>query len=427
MGRRVRDHRLETREGRAKLSPRQNPYWRLISTNIHLGYRKGPRGGQWYYRIYHENDYIKRTFAEADDNADANGKNVLNFDQAQEKARKEGQKIFNGNDWKDKPYTVKDAVTDYLADFKAHGKKSLYATETQINAHILPSFGDKVITNLTYEKLNTWKNKLATSDKRARTGIGSKQQFKSNNSDDPEYQRKRRSTANRIITIFKAILNHAFQTNKVTSNEAWLKLKPFKNVSAPKIRHLTEPETIRLLNACEPDFRLLVRGALLTGARYGELTTLKVNDYTNKGISIHQSKNGKPRHIHLNDEGIKFFDQLTTGRSPQEYIFTRSDGKRWGKNYQIRPLEAACHAAEITPAISFHILRHTFGSILAMRDVSLQVISTLLGHSDTRITGRHYAHLMPSYITGVLKENLPSFGETEQSNLLPLKKLTASI
>ena len=64
MGRKVRDHRLETREERTKLPSRQNPYWRLISTNIHLGYRKGPRGGQWYYRIYHENDYIKRTFAE---------------------------------------------------------------------------------------------------------------------------------------------------------------------------------------------------------------------------------------------------------------------------------------------------------------------------------------------------------------------------
>lgn len=427
MGRRVRDHRLETREGRAKLSQRQNPYWRLISTNIHLGYRKGQRGGQWYYRIYHENDYIKRTFAEADDNADANGKNILNFDQAQEKARKEGQKIINGSDWREKPYTVKDAVTDYLADFKAHGKKSLYSTETQINAHILPTFGDKVITNLTYENLTAWKNKLATSDKRTRTGIGNKQQFKTNNNDDPEYQRKRRSTANRIITIFKAILNHAFQTNKINTNETWLKLKPFKNVAEPKIRFLNELETGRLLNACEPDFRLLVRGALLTGARYGELTALRVSDYTNQSVSIHQSKSGKPRHIPLNDEGIKFFEQLITGRNSEEYIFTRADGKRWGKNYQTRPLEAACKAASIAPAISFHILRHTYGSILAMRDVSLQVISTLLGHSDTRVTGRHYAHLMPSYVADLVKQNLPGFGKTEENNVTAIFKNTAKI
>ncbi len=143
MGRMVREYRLETREARTRLKPRQNPYWRLISTNVHLGYRKGSRSGQWYYRVYHENEYIKRVFAEADDYADANGTTILSFAQAQEHARKEVHKIISGNDWHDKPYTVKDAVADYLADFKAHGKKSLYATETQIKAHILPEFSEK--------------------------------------------------------------------------------------------------------------------------------------------------------------------------------------------------------------------------------------------------------------------------------------------
>ncbi len=40
--------------------------------------------------------------------------------------------------------------------------------------------------------------------------------------------RKRRATANCIITTLKAILNHAFKTDRVKSNEAWQKLKPFK-------------------------------------------------------------------------------------------------------------------------------------------------------------------------------------------------------
>ena len=111
MGRMVREYRLETREARIRLKPRQNPYWRLISTNVHLAYRKGSRGGQWYYRVYHENEYIKRAFAEADDHADANGTTILSFAQAQEHARKEVHKIINGNDWHDKPYTVKDATT----------------------------------------------------------------------------------------------------------------------------------------------------------------------------------------------------------------------------------------------------------------------------------------------------------------------------
>lgn len=84
-------------------------------------------------------------------------------------------------------------------------------------------------------------------------------------------------------------------------------------------------------------------------------------------------------------------------------------------------IEAVCRAAKITPTINFHILRHTYGSALAMRGVPLQVIAAVLDHSDTRITHKHYAHLMPSYIADVIKENLPSFGKQEKNNIRILK------
>ncbi len=197
-----------------------------------------------------------------------------------------------------------------------------------------------------------------------------------------------------------------------------------------KIRFLSEPETIRLINAAEPHFRLLVRGALLTGARYGELTVLRASDYNhdNNSIFIQQSKSGKPRHIPLNKEGIKLFKQLIAGKNSAELIFTRANGSPWKKNFQARPLQEACKAANITPAITFHDLRHSYASILAMKGVPLQVISAVLGHSDTRITHKHYAHLMPSYIADVIREHLPDFGKTEENNIkpIPFKKLSSA-
>ena len=60
-----------------------------------------------------------------------------------------------------------------------------------------------------------------------------------------------------------------------------------------------------------------------------------------------------------------------------------------------------------------------------MKGVPLQVIAELLGHADTRITHKHYAHLMPSYVADVVRAHLPNFGETEESNVLPLSKKTA--
>ena len=77
----------------------------------------------------------------------------------------------------------------------------------------------------------------------------------------------------------------------------------------------------------------------------------------------------------------------------------------WGKSQQFRPLREACAAAAITPAISFHILRHTYGSRLARAGVPMQVIAAQLGHADTRITERHYAHLAPDHFAGVVRQS----------------------
>lgn len=421
MGRLVRDARLETREARRRLKTQKEPHWRLIVEGVHLGYYKGANGGMWYARVRREKKYYWEALAKADDNLNSTGGDILDYAQAQEKAKAFAEKILNHDNHKDiKEYTVKNATDEYLADFKANGKKSLYVTENGINAHILPHFENKVVSILTFRELNAWKNKLATTEKRLRSSkITRIQKYIPNDNSDPDYQRKRRATANRIITIFKAILNHAYNTARVPSDKEWKKLKPFKNVSEPKIRFLTESEITRLINACDTNFRMLVRGALLTGARYGELKALKIGDYNsnNHTIFIQDSKSGKPRNIPLNQEGVKFFEQLIIGKSASEFMFTRADGKKWGTSHQVRPMAAACEIAKIAPAINFHILRHTYGSSLAMRGVPLQVIAAALGHSDTRITHKHYAHLMPSYIADVIREHLPNFGETETSNV----------
>jgi integrase len=64
------------------------------------------------------------------------------------------------------------------------------------------------------------------------------------------------------------------------------------------------------------------------------------------------------------------------GRTGADRIFIRPDGKVWGKAHQQRPLALARRRASIKPAISFHVLRHTHGSALAMRGVPLPVIVT---------------------------------------------------
>ena len=151
------------------------------------------------------------------------------------------------------------------------------------------------------------------------------------------------------------------------------------------MRYLTVAEAERLINACEPDFRALVRAGLETGCRYGELTRLEVCDFNPDAstLAIRQSKSGKPRHVVLTEEGAAFFRRHCAGRSGHELMFRHGDGGAWQKSEQARPMAEACRARKIKPAISFHILRHTWASLAVMNGVPLLVVAKNLGHTDT--------------------------------------------
>ena len=55
-------------------------------------------------------------------------------------------------------------------------------------------------------------------------------------------------------------------------------------------------------------------------------------------------------------------------------------------------------------------MRHTYASQLVQKGVHLSIIAAQLGHSDTRICEKHYAHLSPSYIADTIRANMPDMG-----------------
>jgi integrase len=82
----------------------------------------------------------------------------------------------------------------------------------------------------------------------------------------------------------------------------------------------------------------------------------------------------------------------------------------------------ACQRAKIKPAVSFHVLRHTHGSTLAMRGVPMGVIAEQLGHADTRMTEKHYAHLAPSYVADTIRAHFPTLGIASEGPVRPLRR-----
>jgi integrase len=276
------------------------------------------------------------------------------------------------------------------------------------------------LSKLTAKKLRGWHAGLAAAAIRLRTGKGAtKRNVIEVEKDDAEAVRRRRATANRTLTVLKAALNHAFREGQCSTDEAWRRVLPFREADAPKVRYLDASEAKRLVNAIDPEFRPMVQAALLTGCRYGEIAAFRVSDFDSAAatVIVRTSKGGKARHVVLTDDGVALFLAHAAGKAGDALIFPRPDGDRWGKSHQHRPLRAACKRATIAPAASFHILRHSYASMLARAGVPMQVIAANLGHSDTRMTEKHYAHLAPSHVASVIRAAMPSLGIIELSDV----------
>lgn len=427
MPRQAKEANLSTREARGRLAIAHKPYFRSLDEGLHIGYRKSNSGTAWLVRWYVGKGNYKTANLDArpDDVLTADGATVLKWSQAQAAARKffevkQREDVGLDAEQPTGPYTVKNALTDYMAAYRRKGGKAVERTQWAIDALLLPSLGDVVLGVLKRRQIEQWLDGMATTAPRLRTKPGKAQKFRQADY-SPEAIRRRRSSANRILTILKAALNHAHHERKVSSNDAWVTVKAFREVDGARIRYLSDKESVLLVNCCKAEFKPLAQAALLTGCRYGELVALVASDYNTDAGTIHirVSKSGKPRHVVLTDEGKMFFKNMTTGKAGKAVIFVKDDGTRWGQSHQQRPFKAAVAKAKLA-ALTFHELRHTYASRLVRAGAHLSVIAAQLGHTDTRMVEKHYGHLAPSYVADTVRATFTSLGIVEESNVVPL-------
>ena len=424
MPRQVRDVNLETRTARMRLKARGRPYWRAIEQGAHLGYRRLTGGaGRWIARLYlGEEKYTTEVIAPADDFSDGDGVAILNFSQAQGAVRERMVRAAYAAAGKHYgAYSVADAVAEYL-DWMAAHRKSVADARSRVDAFILPKLGSIDAEKLTAKDISKWIDALAKLPPRVRTAAGKPQQHRTIDFNDIETNRKRRSSANRSFTVLRAALNKAVQDGKI-KNVAWRAARPFRATEAARLRFLTLEECRRLINSAEPlSFRNLVRAALLTGARYGEIGRLRVHDFDHRAgtIQIATSKSGKPRHVHMTQEGVQFFEQLCAGRPGGDLMLVKETGEPWRTSNQEYVMRDAVERAKISPAISFHGLRHSYASLAIMGGAPLFVVAKNLGHANTLMVEKHYGHLAESYVKSAIRDAVPTFG-LAPGNVKPLR------
>ena len=182
-------------------------------------------------------------------------------------------------------------------------------------------------------------------------------------------------------------------------------------------------EVRRLLNACAPEVRPIVEAGLMTGARYGEITRFCVGDFDadQKALRIRQTKTGKTLYQPLTPEGVEFFEGHVAGRSLKELIFTRDNGEPWAKSHQSRPVKEAAQKACLDK-VSFKVTRATYGKLLLLATQDIELVAKALGHTDSRVTRKHYAQYLPNEIAQAVQK-LPTVG-VEIFNVRSLKVAT---
>ena len=143
---------------------------------------------------------------------------------------------------------------------------------------------------------------------------------------------------------------------------------------------------------------------LRTGLRQGELKALQWPsiDWNNRILTVRHSwcdyrkvlgspKSNRERHIPIDAE---VYDMLYRRRQKSGFVFVDTEDKPFNSKTLNRKLKKICASAGLRK-ISWHILRHSFASHLAMASVPLNAVQALLGHTNITTTMR-YTHLAPS-------------------------------
>jgi integrase len=392
MARKVRNSVLESRSNRLKLRIAKKPAFVRIGPGLSLGYRRNQTSGTWVLRVANGRGGARTAaIGFADDHDKADGNQFLDFWQALERAKVAARR--QGGAPGAEPLTVRLAGETYLDWLTAKNPRTAADTRGRLNRHFLPKFRDRSVMSLTKTMLDKWLASMVVK------------------SDDPERIRQSKDSANRVLTMVKALLNHAMRdpSNGLTDDSAWRFVKPFHGVSKPRDIRYTDDEVRRLVDS-DGDLALanLITGAYLTGARYGELAEARIShfDARTKTLRVNVGKTGT-RTIILQTSAADFFNRLATRRSPEDFLFVRNDGSRWKRSDQTRPIKDALKKAGLAPDGSIYALRHTYVSHAIEGGVPLNVIADNCGTS-VRMIEKTYAKILAEKRRDFIERGTPS-------------------
>ena len=245
-----------------------------------------------------------------------------------------------------------------------------------LSATLIPFFGSTSVDKISTHLIEQYKAKCA------KQGVANK-------------------TLKNRLTVLSKCLTCAYEWLKLDGTPPkikWPKCPP------PQTDYLSLQESERLLAHAGGLMHDMILIALRTGMRQGEIKGLQwpAIDWESHSLTVRHSrcdyakalvspKSNRERHIPMDAD---VFEALHKRKKTSGYVFNDVRGKPFDCKTILRELAGVCKTAGLR-RVTWHVLRHTFATHLAMRGVPLNVVQTLLGHTSISTTMR-YAHVAPS-------------------------------
>ena len=244
---------------------------------------------------------------------------------------------------------------------------------------------------------------------------------------------KEKGYSYRLINNIKRSLKASFA---IAVSDGWVRKNPFDFTLNAVISNdtqarqaLTEEQEQAFLQFLQssPVYRRYYDEILIllkTGLRISEFCGLTVDDInfadgiinidhqllweTNKGLYIDTPKSRSSiRKVPMSEEARKAFERVIAWRGEPEpytvdgysgFLFVSESGKPYLADHYQTVLRRAVQRynkthAEQLPKISPHVLRHTFCTRLASKNMNPKSLQYIMGHADINITLNLYAHV----------------------------------
>jgi len=265
-----------------------------------------------------------------------------------------------------KRYTFNDFSKLYLEKYSKANKKSWKTSDWVYLRRLRPEFGTYELSKISPLMLEDYRLK------RLKEG-------------------KKKSTINRELSCVRKIFSVAIDWGFFADSNPVSKIKFYSEKEHIRERILIESEEVRLFAEANSYLNPMLRVALYTGMRRGEVFKLRWENvsFEKQEIKISESKSGRERRIPINSVLFDLLYVLKSKNGKDEYVFTNP---KTGKSYVDikRSFDSVLKKVGMED-FHFHDLRHTFASRLVRNGVDLNTVKELMGHSSI-VTTQRYLH-----------------------------------